>query len=408
MTMTKTRRSPKAKIAMGAALALVGTAVVTSATPPAVPVQLGTVQAHDVEQTIDERGSTRIRTKYLISAPVSGHLERISLQPGDGVGQADVVARIAPATPQLLDERTRTSAVARVDIAKANRRRARAAEASARAQLAFARKQLLRGRKLLTSEGVSQQQLEQLELEEAAALEAVEVARVSVDAAVLELTAARAALAPTGQRGSQVAQLEVVAPGPGRILRVFTPSEGVVQAGTALVEVGDPAALEIVVDVLTTDAVEIEPGAVARIDGWGRDASLSARVRRKEPSAYTTRSALGVQEQRVGVVLDLIDAPERLMVLGDGYRVEAHIRVANRDQTLAVPASALFREQAGWAAYVVRDDARAEKVQVALGIRSLDWAEVKDGLGLGDFVVEYPTDRVSDGVRVKRLGKSTR
>ena len=406
MTMTKfsPRRTQQGKILALAAAAVVGAGIAASLMPKPVAVQLGEVQERAVEQTIDERGWTRIRTKYLISAPVSGHLERISLHPGDGVGAADVVAHIAPAAPQLLDERTRGGAAARVDVAKANLRRTRSAAARASTQLNYARRQLQRGRRLQAEGGMSPQEVERLELQEAAADEELAAARLTVDAAAHELAAARALLTPADGPSSARGKLSVVAPSAGRVLRVFASSEGVVQAGAPLMEVGDPAALEVVVDVLTTDAVKLERGAAARIDGWGKDYPLSAQVRRIEPSAYSTRSALGVEEQRVSVVLDLSPAQEGVIALGDGYRVEAHIRVDNREQTVAVPSSALFRETEGWAAFVVRDNARAEKVAVALGLRSSDWAEVRGGLGVGDFVVEYPNDKVSDGVRVTQLG----
>jgi HlyD family secretion protein len=228
--------------------------------------------------------------------------------------------------------------------------------------------------------------------------------RLSAEVAMHELAAARAALSSFGDAAAARTKFAVIAPAAGRVLRVLQQSEGVVQASTPLIEVGDPAALELTVDVLTTDAVRIELGALASIEGWGGDYSLSARVRRKEPSAYTTRSALGVEEQRVTVVLDMIDPPERFLALGDGYRVEARIRVANRPQALAVPASALFREPNGWAAYALIDGAKAKKVAVKLGVRSADWAEVEGGLALGDSVVEYPTDQVLDGVRVAEAG----
>jgi HlyD family secretion protein len=416
MTMTKRmpRRSATGKIMAGAAVAVVGAGIAAGLMPKPVPVQLGEVQQRHVEQTVDERGWTRIRTKYVISAPVSGQLERISLQPGDGVGAAEVLAYIAPAAPQLLDERTRSGASARVDVAKANLRRARSAAARTATQLAYADRELQRGRRLLAEDGLSPQQLERLELQQNAAHEELSAAQLNVDAATHELAAARAALAPSDGPKSKPAKLGVVAPAPGRVLRVFAPSAGIVQAGAPLIEVGDPAELEVVVDMLTTDAVKIRPGAAARIDGWGGHFALAAHVRRKEPSAYSTRSALGVEEQRVSVVLDLVDPNEHKLAqgdgyhteaLGDGYRVEAHIRVANREQTLAVPSAALFRESEGWAAFVVRDNAKIEKVEVALGLRSSDWTEVTRGLGAGDFVVEYPTDQIANGVRVTQLGK---
>jgi HlyD family secretion protein len=185
----------------------------------------------------------------------------------------------------------------------------------------------------------------------------------------------------------------------GQVLKVFQESAGVVQAGTPLLEVGDPRALEVVVDVLSTDAVRIEVGAVARIERWGGDYPLAARVRSKQPSAFTTRSALGVEEQRVPVLLDIVEDPARWASLGDGYRVEARIRVANLEGAVVSPASALFRDQGTWNTFAVRRGA-AQKVQVEAGARTPDWVEIKKGLTAGDEVVLYPSDQVANGVKL--------
>jgi HlyD family secretion protein len=193
--------------------------------------------------------------------------------------------------------------------------------------------------------------------------------------------------------------LRLTAPVAGPVLKVFQESEGAVQPGTPLLEIGDPKTLEIVVDVLSMDAVRIEPGAPARIERWGGAHVLNARVRTKQPSAFTTRSALGVEEQRVPVVLDLVDPPERWQALGDGYRVEARIQVDHRDSAVVIPASALFRDGDGFSTFLVRGQL-AKKVKVEIGARTPDWAEVKSGLAPGDVVVLYPSDQVADGVKV--------
>jgi HlyD family secretion protein len=406
MTKASPRRAVLGRILTGAAGLVVAVGVASGFIPKPVPVQLGRVERRDLEMTVDETGRTRIRARYIVSAPVSGQLERITLQAGDRVASREVVARIAPAAPQLLDERTRVGAVARVAVARANLSRTRSAAVRARTNFEYARNQAQRSGALHTAGGTSQEEFERSEFQARCAENDLATERLGAEVARHELAAARAALASFGDAAGPRTKLAVTAPVAGRVLRVLHESEGVVQASTPLIEVGDPSALELTVDVLTTDAVRIELGALARIEGWGGDYPLGARVRRKVPSAYTTRSALGVEEQRVTVILDMVDPPERFLALGDGYRVEARIRVANHEQTLAVPASALFREPDGWAAFALMDGAKAKKVSVTLGVRSPDWAEVEGGLALGDSVVEYPTDQVLDGARVAEAGRN--
>ncbi|HKU41276.1 MAG TPA: HlyD family efflux transporter periplasmic adaptor subunit, partial [Polyangiales bacterium] len=249
--------------------------------------------------------------------------------------------------------------------------------------------------------GVSQQQFEESEYQLRAAQEELASAQLAERVADGEVSAARAVLTSINDaHRSPTAELSVTAPTAGRVLRVAQESEGAIQAGAPLLEIGDPRKLEIVVDVLTTDAVGIAVGAHARIERWGGDYPLAARVQRKQPSAFTTRSALGVEEQRVPVVLDIVEDPARWTALGDGYRVEAQIQVANVDNTLAVPASALFREAGAWAVFAVREE-RARKQRVEIGVRNPDWAEAKAGLSEGETVILYPSDQIADGIRIQ-------
>jgi HlyD family secretion protein len=194
-------------------------------------------------------------------------------------------------------------------------------------------------------------------------------------------------------------KLSLTAPVAGPVLRVFQESAGVVQAGSPLLEIGDPTTMEITVDVLSMDAVRIERGAEAQIERWGGEHALKARVREKQPAAFTTRSALGVEEQRVPVLLDLVDPRDQWKALGDGYRVEARIRVAYIKDAIVTPTSALFRENGGYSAFVVKAG-KAKKTSVEIGARTPDWAEVKSGLSVGDVLVLYPSDTVVDGVKV--------
>lgn len=380
-----------------AAFTLIGLGFV----PKPVPAVTGKVARRTLEVTVDEPGKTRIRSKYVISAPVTGQLERITLRAGDIVEADQAVAAIVPAAPQLLDERTRTEASARVAVAQANLARTQAAIKRAESAVSFAREQADRARRLRAASGTSEQALEQAEYQERTAEEELATAQLGEKVSANELTAARAALASVTGTGDKTASTKVtlVAPVRGQVLRVLKESEGVVQVGTPLLEIGDPRALEIVVDVLSSDAVRIAPGAPARIERWGGELPLAARVRTKEPSAFTTRSALGVEEQRVPVLLDLTDDPARWSTLGDGYRVEARIRVANVDSAIVAPASALFREHEQWVAFLVRAG-KAQKVTLETGARSPDWVEIKRGVAPGDEVVLYPSDQVTDGVKL--------
>jgi HlyD family secretion protein len=366
--------------------------------PKPVQVSLGKVERRALEVTVDESGKTRIRDKYVVSAPVTGQLSRIDLVAGDPIEEGAALAQIAPLAPQLLDARTRAEASARVEVAGANLSRTLSAISRARTGLTYAESQAERSRRLRDEGGVSEQAHEQTEFQLRAAREEVASAVLAERVSANELAAARTALTSmTG--GKPGVQIDVIAPAAGRVLRVLQESAGAVQAGTPLLEIGDPSGLEIVVDVLTTDAVKIAVGAQARIERWGSDEPLAARVQRKQPSAFTTRSALGVEEQRATVVLDIVEDPKRWTTLGDGYRVEARIRIAHLEEALAVPASALFRQEGGWVAFAVKGGV-ARKAQVQVGVRNADWAQVEKGLAVGDSVVLYPSDQVAEGVQV--------
>ncbi|MDB4977357.1 MAG: efflux transporter, family, subunit [Myxococcaceae bacterium] len=376
------------------AVALIGVGFV----PKPVTVSVGKVEQRSLEVTVDEPGKTRIRTKYVISAPVTGQLSRIALQAGDVVEVGDVVAEISPVAPQLLDERTRAQASARAGVAQSNLARAQSAIARAQTGLTFRRDQAKRSQQLFAEGGTSKQALEQAEYGQRSAEDEFAAAQLSERVAANELEAAKAALASMSG-GKSGTKLPVTAPVAGQVLRVYQESEGVVQPGTPLVELGDARALEVVVDVLSSDAVRIEVGAEARIERWGGDRPLAARVRKKEPSAFTTRSALGVEEQRVPVLLDIVEDPSHWSSLGDGYRLEAHIRVAKIEAAVVAPASALFREEGAWSAFAVHAG-QAKKTSVEVGARTPDWVEIKRGLGAGVQVVLYPSDQVVDGVKL--------
>lgn len=381
------------------AFALGGAAMIVMALlPKPVPVDLATVERGEMTVTVDEDGQARVKDRYVVSAPLSGRVARIELDPGDQVEQGDVIARIAPLDSPLLDDRSRGSAEARVAASEAAKRQTAAQILRAEAALAFAKGEASRYRDLVANRAATQQSLEQALLNERTAAAELDSARFAQRVADYELQMARAALGHLGKRGADSEQLVVPSPVSGRVLEVLNKSEGVVQPGTALLELGDPNALELVVDVLTSDAVKIAPNARVVVDRWGGD-SLEGRVRLVEPSAFTRLSALGVEEQRVNVVIDLVAPRERYRALGDGYRIEAHIIVWHSDEALKVPASAVFRHESGWAVYRV-DANVAYLAPVDIGERNAREVQIVAGLEAGDRVVVHPSDRVRDGVEI--------
>lgn len=367
--------------------------------PKPVPVDLATATRGPLRVTVDEDGLARVTDRYVVSAPLSGNLARVELNPGDAVEQGQILARIVPLAPPLMDERTRQQQEARVAAATAAQRQARATINRASAALEFSERELARQRSLGERGSAPAAVVDRAELELRTRREEVTSARFGSRVADFELQMAQAALGRISERDGTGEQMEVPCPVDGRVLRVIRSSEGVVQAGTPLLEIGDPSALEIVVDVLTSDAVHIEPGARVSIERWGGDRALEGRVRLVEPSAFTRTSSLGVEEQRVNAIIDLITPHAEWRALGDGYRVEARVVVWEEDDVLRVPGSAVFRSGDGWAVFAVRD-AVATLTPVEVGRRNGFQAEISGGLGDGDRVVVHPSDRVSDGVEV--------
>jgi HlyD family secretion protein len=364
--------------------------------PKPVPVETANIETGTLVVSVNEDGRTRVKDRYLISAPLAGTVTRLTLRPGDVVDRDAVVARLMPSAPPLLNPRSRAEAQARVAAAQATLNQAGSGIERARAAYGYARREAERQRSLLRAGATAAQIEEQAELAEQTHREELASAEFAQRVAASELRLARAALVQLGSTSSE--QLIIRSPVHGRVLRVLQESEGTVQPGAPLVEIGDPNALEIVVDVLTTDAVEIHPGAPVRIERWGGDSALSGRVRRIEPSAFTRLSALGVEEQRVNVIVDPDGAPRQWAALGDGYRVEASITVWTGTGKLLVPGGAVFRQGEGWATYVV-EKGRAHLRPVQLGRRNSSQIEVLSGLRPGEPVVLYPTDKVHDGVR---------
>ena len=387
-------------IGVSVAAVLVGGGLWAALRPRAVEVEVEAIRPGRLRVTVDEDGRVRVRDRYVLSSPLSGRLLRPTVRAGDACDPGTPLARIVPVAPPLLDARTRSEVQARAHAANDVARRAEAALALAHNELAQSERNLVRARQLGSEGSISQEARERIETDRGARARDVEVAERARDVARHEADAARAALTRTQDHHRQPEEVwQVTCPIRGVVLRVLQESEGVVQPGTALFELGDLAAMEAVADVLTTEAVAIQPGAEVVIDRWGGEGTLQARVRRVEPSAFTKVSALGVEEQRVNVVADLVDPPERRRGLGDGFRVELHVVTADLPQALLVPLGALFRQADRWSAFRV-EKGRAVLRPVTIGLRNGEAAEVRDGLATGETVVLYPGEALEDGTRV--------
>ncbi len=364
--------------------------------PKPTPVETARVTMGPLQTTITEEGKTRIRHRYLVSAPVGGHLRRIALKVGDTVEAGrTVVAVIDPISSTMLDARGRASADARRDAAAANLEKARAAQS-------FAAGDLQRVEKLFAGKMVT--------------LREIESARFAESSAAKEKTAAESALRVTeaeladfvpggaaGKSGAQhKAQTPIVAPANGRVLRLIEESTRVVTAGTPLMEIGDPADLEAVITVLSRDGAVIAPGTPVELEQWGGGKPLAAKVKLVEPAAFTKFSALGVEEQRVNVVVEILAPANKRLALGDNFRVEGRIVTGRSARTLKVPVGALFRRGAEWSTFAV-DNGRARLKTVSVGARSGVEAEVLSGLAENDEVIVYPGERVRDGERVSAI-----
>jgi HlyD family secretion protein len=369
--------------------------------PSPVPVDTAVATRATLRVTVDEEGETRVRDRFVVSAPVAGRVLRIELEPGDAVKRGEtVIATFLAGATVPLDARTRAEAEAAVEAARAALGSARAERERAQAALALARSELERHHELARQQIVSRQALEARQTETRAAEEAARAAEFATARAAHQLEMAQARLLPAGVALSG-RPLALRSPIDGVVLRRLRESEAVVPAGEPLVEVGDPRRLEIVSDLLSSDAVQVRPGAQVLLEQWGGDHALRARVRRVEPSGFMKVSALGVEEQRVNVVMDFEDPLEAWSALGDGYRVEVRIVVWEGAGVLTVPTSSLFRRGDAWAVFAVRGG-RAALSPVAIGRRNGVAAEVLSGLREGDSVVLHPSDALGHGTRVAR------
>ena len=384
------------------AVALIGGALVWAFLPAPMPVEVSTVRQGLFEQTIDEDGKTRVRERYVISAPLSGLVARITLDPGDAVQAGKPVASIAPTAPALLDTRTVRELQERLGAAQAALAQAQAEEARATAALEQAQMDTARQNKLQSEGFLSPAAREQTQLALRVATQALAAARSARDAAGHNEAQARAALARTQSGSAQT--LAVISPVSGHVLRVLQESETVVPMGAPLLEVAQTEDMEVVVDVLSTEALRIAPGMPVRLTA-GPDSTFDGVVRRIEPGAFTKVSALGVEEQRVNVIIDPIAKDSPAPKLGDGFRVDARIITTARADAVLVPVAALFRNEGQWAVFVVQER-RVQLRPVKVGGRNTLEAQVEEGLVPGETVVVYPGDLLADGKRIKVLRQS--
>lgn len=374
--------------------------------PRPIPADFATIGTGPLTVTVEDEGVTRIEDLYTVSAPTGGTVQRSPRRVGDVVqaGQT-VLASIRPAAPAFLDARALRAAQAAVAAARSGVGLAEAQVAQARAELDFAQSDLARAMELARRETISTRELDRIRLQVASAQSALASAEAAQDVRQRELESAQANLIQPGldEGAGTGCCIDVRAPVSGRVLRIMVESEQVVQAGTPLVEVGDPGRLEVAVDLLSRDAVRVDAGASAIVDGWGGPA-LEGRVVRVEPTAFTRVSALGIEEQRVRTVIALLDPEAYRDRLGHNFRIVARIAVWQEDEVVQVPLGALFREAGDWAVFVVDADERARLRRVVLGERTMQAAQVLDGLEPGERVVLHPSDRIADGVAVEPRG----
>lgn len=392
------------RVTFGIIAFLIISALIWAFRPNPVAVEIASITRGPLQVTVNEDGRTRIKERYIVSTPLGGRLHRVELHPGDTVeASKTLITAIDPTDPELLDPRTRAQAEARVKTANATLMQAGPLLQRALAAHEFAQNELKRARTLETDGTISIQQLDAAEQKERITREELKAAEFSLQIAKYELELTKAALMHTSADANSDStswHFSIRSPINGRVLRVFQESAAVVPAGARLLELGDPADLEVEIDVLSADAVKIRPGAKVYLEHWGGDAPLLGRVRLVEPAGFLKTSALGVEEQRVNVIVDFTDPFEKRATLGDAFRVEARIVIWDQSDIVKVPAGALFRFDEDWAVFTVVNG-KAKLQPVAIGQRNDLEAEIREGLAEGARVIVHPSDKVSEGTRVR-------
>ncbi len=368
--------------------------------PKPVLVETGEVARAALTVRVSEEGKTRIRNRYIVAAPVAGKMQRILLKPGDAVEAGKTtITTIEPVVAPLLDPRARVQAEAAVSMHEAARKQAAESIEAKRAGLALAEAERERVRSVKRDGTLSASDRDRSEAEASIKAAELRAAEFSLQVIDYELAQARAVL-ERPDLGSAGNLVEVKSPVSGLVLAVMQESETIVSPGTRILEIGDPTDIEIEAEILSRDAVGMKPGDLVDIEQWGGDTILKGRVRRVEPAAFTKISALGVEEQRVYVLSDLVDPPEAAKALGDRFRVEVRVAVWHSDDVLVVPAGALFREGNEWKTYIYQDG-KAVLVDIDAGHSDGRFTEVLSGLQAGDKVLLHPPDTVKDGAAVE-------
>jgi HlyD family secretion protein len=396
-----------------AAIGVVGAAALFAwaFAPRPIEVEVAAATRGPFETTIDEDGKTRLRDRYVVSAPLAGVLSRITLREGDRVDAGAVVAVLTPVLAPMVDERTLREQQVRVEIAEAQVKHVEARIERARVALLQANNDVLRTEQLARQGFVAPTKLETDRLTTLAAQKELDAAHAERHVAEHEVEQARAALTTVRGIGARAPRsFELRAPVSGRVLRVAQTSEATVALGTPVIELGDTQGLEVVAELLTTDALQAKPGRRVLIERWGGDGALEGRVRLVEPAAFTKVSALGVEEQRVKVLIDITSPLEQRQELGDGYRVGVRILTLRVEDATRVPVSAVFPVPqpaagggTGMAVFAVVDG-RSRLVPVELGARNATDAWIRSGIAAGATVIVYPPAKVRDGARVRPLG----
>ncbi len=383
---------------------MVVAAIIYGFIPEPVTVDAAPVVRDPLRVTVSEEGMTRVKDRFVVSAPVAGYLRRIELRVGDRVEQGMTLAELEPVRSEVLDPRSRAQAKARVAAAEAAYKAARETARAAASDADYAQSEYQRLRKLCEVKCViSEDELERSEAQAERSQANRRSSEFAVEVARFELEAARTALEYSAAKpNEEIAEtVEVSSPVNGQVLGQRRESEGVVVAGQPLLEIGDPGALEVVVDLLSTDAVKVEPGTRVLFERWGGENTLEGRVRVVEPTGFTKISALGVEEQRVWVVVDLTSPPQAWQRLGDGYRVEAMFILWEGSDILQIPSSALFRHVGDWTVFVITNE-RAERRKVTLGKRNGLRAQILSGLTEGEQVILHPDESIEPGTRIQR------
>jgi HlyD family secretion protein len=373
--------------------------------PRPVEVEVATIHRGPLTVYVVEEGKTRVRNRYIVAAPVSGQMRRVSLKAGDEVKAGEtLLTSIEPGISPLLDPREKAQAEARVQMTAASQKQAGESLEMTKTASQFAKSNWERVKKIAESGSVSETDRDNAERDASMRQREVLAAEFALQVAKYELEQAQAALMQMESPGSG-SVIEVRAPVSGKVLKVMQESAMVVTSGTQLVELGDPTDIEIEAEILSRDAVTIKPGAPVVVEQWGGDTPLQARVRRIEPAAFTKISALGVEEQRVIVLSDLENPPSGITALGDRYRVEVRVAIWQKDDVMLIPAGALFREGNQWKTFLYN---KGETKQISLEAGRTDgkMTEVLSGLEVGTEVLLHPPDTVKDGVKVTKRAEA--